>query len=194
MNILHLDASTLGEQSVSRQLSADIVAQLRDQNPDAIVHYRDLVADPLPHWTPSTGISREPGQMGRELLDEFLSADIVVMGVPMYNFGIPSQLKAWIDHIAVPGQVFRYTEKGPVGLAGGKQIVVASARGGIYSQGPAAAMDFQENYLRAFFGFIGIDDIRFVRAEGVAISPEHRESALRQARQGLREQLLARAA
>ncbi|GAB3041460.1 FMN-dependent NADH-azoreductase [Oleiagrimonas citrea] len=182
MNILHLDASALGANSVSRQLTADIVASLRDTHPDANIVYRDLAADPIPHWQPVVDVSREPSSLGEEILDEFLDADIVVMGAPMYNFGITTQLKAWIDRIAVPGKVFRYTENGPEGLAGGKRVIIASSRGGIYSEGPAAAMDFQENYLRGFLGFIGITDIDIVRAEGIAMGPEQKQKALEQAR------------
>ena len=186
MNILHLDASTLGAQSISRELSAGIVATLRRQSPAAQVSYRDLAADPLPHWQPVLDASREPGALGETLLDEFLAADIVVIGTPMYNFGIPTQLKAWVDHIAVPGKAFRYTANGPEGLAGGKRVIVASARGGVYSQGPAVGMDFQERYLRAFFGFVGIDAIEVVRAEGVAMGPEHRRKALKRAHAEIR--------
>lgn len=178
MNILHLDASVLGPRSVSRELSAGIVDSLRGQFPDVNVNYRDLAAEPVPHWRPVVDASREPGVLGEQILDQFLAADIVVIGTPMYNFGIPTQLKAWIDHIAVPGKVFRYTENGPEGLAGDKRVIVASSRGGIYSEGPAAAMDFQETYLRAFFGFIGIKAIEVVRAEGVAMGPELRRKAL----------------
>ena len=112
-------------------------------------------------------------------LDAFLAADIVVIGTPMYNFGIPSQLKAWIDRIAVAGKTFRYSEKGPEGLAGGKRIVIASARGGVYSAGaPAEPNDFQENYLRAVFGFLGVTDIEIVRAEGLAMGPDQRQAAM----------------
>ncbi|KGI77426.1 FMN-dependent NADH-azoreductase [Oleiagrimonas soli] len=182
MNILHLDASALGAHSVSRELTANIVAHLRQAHPDAKVVYRDLVANPIPHWQPVADVSREPSSLGEEILDEFLAADIVVMGAPMYNFGISSQLKAWVDRIAVPGKVFRYTENGPEGLAGDKRVIIASSRGGIYSEGPAAALDFQENYLRGFLGFIGITDIDVVRAEGVAMSPEHKQNALKKAR------------
>jgi FMN-dependent NADH-azoreductase len=193
MNILHLDASALGANSVSRQLSADIVATLKSQHPCATIRYRDLATDPIPHWLPVVDASREPSVLGAQILEEFLDADVVVIGTPMYNFGIPSQLKAWIDRIAVPGKAFRYTENGPEGLAGGKRVIVASARGGIYSEGPAAAMDFQENYLRAFFGFIGIDALEVIRAEGVAMGPEHKAAAMDRARGAIRE-LVPRAA
>src|SRR5690606_6844320 len=109
------------------------------------------------------------------VLEQFLAADVVVIGAPMYNFGIPSTLKAWLDRIAVAGRTFRYTENGPEGLAGGRKVVIASARGGIHTGAPT---DFQEPYLRQLFAFIGVDDVEFVRAEGVAFSPEHRTRAL----------------
>ncbi|MDA3914223.1 NAD(P)H-dependent oxidoreductase, partial [Oleiagrimonas sp.] len=169
MNILHLDASVLAQHSVSRELTAALVSELRTDHPGATVHYRDLVKDPIGHWVPVKEAIREPGPGGQEILDEFLAAETVVIGAPMYNFGIPTQLKAWIDHIAVPGQTFRYTENGPEGLAGDKRIIIVSSRGGIYSEGPAAPMDFQENYLLAFFGFIGVKNPEIIRAEGVAM-------------------------
>jgi FMN-dependent NADH-azoreductase len=115
-------------------------------------------------------------------LDEFLAADIVVIGAPMYNFGIPSQLKAWIDCLAAPGKTFSYTATGVEGLAGSKKVIVASSRGGFYSaSSPMAFMDHQETFLSNFFGFIGITDITFVRAEGVNTGPEQRQRALESA-------------
>jgi FMN-dependent NADH-azoreductase len=116
---------------------------------------------------------------GQAALQEFLDADIVVVGAPMYNFSIPSQLKAWIDRLAVAGKTFRYTEKGPEGLAGGKKVIVASSRGGFYGpDSQAAFLDHQESYLRGVFGFFGITDVTFIRAEGVALGAEQREKAL----------------
>jgi FMN-dependent NADH-azoreductase len=112
-------------------------------------------------------------------LDEFLAADIVVIGAPMYNFGIPSQLKAWIDCLAAPGKTFSYTATGVEGLAGSKKVIVASSRGGFYSaSSPMAFMDHQETFLAGFFGFIGVTDMTFVRAEGVNTGPEQRQRAL----------------
>jgi len=126
----------------------------------------------------NASVQRDIGA-GEAALDEFLAADIVVLGAPMYNFSIPSQLKAWIDRVAVAGKTFRYTETGPVGLAGGKKVIVASSRGGFYGPGsPTAALDHQESYLRAVFGFLGITDITFIRAEGVAIGTESRAKAI----------------
>jgi FMN-dependent NADH-azoreductase len=117
-------------------------------------------------------------------MDEFLAADTVVIGAPMYNFTISTQLKAWIDRIAVRGKTFSYSENGPQGLAGGKRVIIAIARGNLYGPGaPAAAFDFQEPYLRAVFGFIGISDVEFIRAEGIAFSPEHRTAALASAQE-----------
>jgi FMN-dependent NADH-azoreductase len=175
MKLLHLDAGITGQGSVSRQLSAAIVETLVHDNPGLDVVRRDLDADPVPHLD-----SRTLGSAaGEAILQEFLDADVVVVGAPMYNLGIPSQLKAWFDRIAVAGRTFRYTADGPVGLAGGKTVIVASARGGVYAPGTAqAAADFHEPYLKALFGFIGIDDVAIVRAEGVAVSPEHRREAL----------------
>ncbi|MBV8157910.1 MAG: FMN-dependent NADH-azoreductase [Dyella sp.] len=182
MKLLHLDASALGGHSVSRGLTAAIVNQFTRNEPATNVIYHDLVATPLPHWTPVADAADPAAVLGGQMLEEFMAADVVVIGAPMYNFGIPSQLKAWIDRIAVAGKSFRYTANGPEGLAGGKRVIIASARGGIYSEGTAAApMDFQETYLRAVFGFLGVTDIQFVRAEGVAISDDHKAESLQSA-------------
>jgi len=178
MKLLHLDASALGQHSVSRELSAAIVNQLAEESSSLQITYRDLSSHALPHWTPVMDAESDAAKLGQAVMDEFLAADIVVIGAPMYNFGIPSQLKAWIDRVVVAGKTFHYTATGPEGLAGGKRVIVASSRGGVYSSGPAAGLDFQENYLRAVLGFIGIDDVQFVRAEGVHISAEHKVKAI----------------
>jgi FMN-dependent NADH-azoreductase len=124
--------------------------------------------------------------LGTEMLEEFLAADVVVIGAPMYNFAIPSQLKAWLDRILVAGKTFRYTANGPEGLAGGTRVIIASSRGGFYGKdAPAAAMDFQEPYLRAVFAFIGINEVEFVRAEGIAVGEEQKLAALASARQSI---------
>ena len=181
MKLLHIDSSVLGEHSASRSLTAAIVARLRAEHAGVEVIRRDLAAQSLPHFTPVLGEGHPCVSRNAEILDEFLAADIVVIGAPMYNFTIPSQLKAWIDRILTAGKTFRYTDTGPEGLAGGKRVIVASARGGIYSEGPASAIDFQENYLKHVFGFIGITDVEFVRAEGLNLGAEQREAALAQA-------------
>jgi FMN-dependent NADH-azoreductase len=178
MKLLHLDASPLGQHSVSRALTAAVVAQISRETPNTQVTYRDLAAQALPHWTPVVDAESEAAKLGETVMGEFLAADVIVIGAPMYNFSIPSQLKAWIDRIAVAGKTFRYTESGPQGLANGKRVVVVSSRGGVYSTGPAAALDFQENYLRSVLGFLGITDIEFVRAEGVNMSAEHKTNAV----------------
>jgi FMN-dependent NADH-azoreductase len=192
MKLLHLDSGISGEESASRQLSAAIVAAFTRAMPGLEVIRRDLDAHPIPHLDskslPAVRPPASPNGMngvddkGAEALDEFLAADIVVIGAPMYNFTVPSQLKAWIDRILVAGKTFRYTETGPVGLAGGKRVVIASSRGGLYAPGmPFEPNDFQERYLRAVFAFIGVEDIEIVRAEGLALGPEQREASIRAA-------------
>ncbi|MBO9713823.1 FMN-dependent NADH-azoreductase [Sphingomonas sp.] len=174
MNILHLDSSIQGETSVSRALSAAVVEQLRAAHPGAAVGYRDLAAAPLPHLD-LAGLATAAEN---PVLRQFLDSDIVVIGLPMYNFGVPSQLKSWIDHVVVAGHTFRYGAEGPEGLARGKRVIVAQSRGGVYSEGPAAAAEHAESYLRAVFGLIGIAEPEFVTAEGVAFGPEAREAAM----------------
>jgi FMN-dependent NADH-azoreductase len=191
MNLLHIDSSILGQGSVSRVLSAEIVAALRTSHPDIEVTYRDLAAHPIAHLTAiqlpairggAVPASSTPQDVSAAL-DEFLAADVVVVGAPMYNFSIPSQLKAWIDRIAVAGKTFRYTEKGPEGLAGAKKLIIASSRGGfVGSDTPFAALDHQESYLRTLFGFLGITNITFVRAEGVALGAAAHENAIKAAK------------
>lgn len=183
MQLLHIDSSVLGQNSASRDLSAAIVARLRSEHPGIEVTYRDLAAQTLPHFTPVLAEGHPCIARNAEILDEFLAADTVVIGAPMYNFTIPTQLKAWLDRILTAGKTFRYTESGPIGLAGGKRVIVASSRGGIYSEGPAMTVDFQETYLKHVFGFIGIHDVEFVRAEGLNLGSAQREAALTNAHQ-----------
>jgi len=174
VTILHIDSSINGAGSASKAITAAVVGQLKASNWGDPVVYRDLAAEPLPHLTLEAFADSS-------VIDEFLAADTVVIGAPMYNFTIPSQLKAWIDRIAVAGKTFRYTENGPEGLATGKRVIVAVARGGLYGEGsPAAALEHLETYLRGLFNFIGIEP-EFVVAEGLNISPEQRESAIGQA-------------
>jgi FMN-dependent NADH-azoreductase len=187
MKLLHLDASALGNHSVSRGLTAAIVAELTSNNPGTEVIYHDLAANPLPHWTPVADASDPAAVLGSQMIEEFLAADVVVIGAPMYNFSIPSQLKAWIDRVAVAGKSFRYTANGPEGLAGGKRMIIVSSRGGVYSQGPAQPMDFQEPYLRAVFGFLGVTDIEFVRAEGVNLGEDNKVESLKSAHASIGE-------
>ena len=177
MKLLHLDSSALSGSSVTRELTAAIVARWQDKLPQLQVEYRDLDSQPLPHLTARSMTQADPSEAAdaARTMEQFLAADVVVIGAPMYNFSIPSTLKAWIDRVAVAGKTFRYTEKGPQGLAGGKKVIIASGRGGIHTDAPT---DFQEPYLRQVFGFMGVTDIEFVRAEGVAYSPQHRSEAI----------------
>lgn len=185
MKLLHLDSSVLGQSSVSRQLSAMVVEEWRRRHSGIKVTYRDLAANPIPHWVPIADASRESDALGEAVFDEFMAADVIVIGAPMYNFGIPSQLKAWIDRIAIPGKAFRYGANGPEGLAGGKKVIIASSRGGVYSEGPAVAADFQEPYLRTVLGFFGIRDVEIVRAEGVAMGAEYVAKSMQAARDSI---------
>jgi len=181
MKLLHLDSSALGTSSVTRELTAAIVGQWRESRPGLAVEYRDLDLDPIPHLSGRSLAQADPeaASADERLLQQFIDADVVVIGAPFYNFGIPSTLKAWIDRIAIKGRTFQYSEKGSEGLAGGKRIVIASGRGGAY--GDASPADFQEAYLRQVFGFLGVTDIEVVRAEGVGMSPQHRAEAMAKA-------------
>ena len=177
MNLLHLDSSALGTQSASRELTAAIVSHLRAVEPVLAETYRDLAAEPLPHLDGAALAKADPAAAAEaeKVMEEFLAADVIVVGAPMYNFGVPSQLKAWIDRVAVAGRTFKYTAEGPQGLVHGKKVVVASTRGGLHK---GQASDFVEPYLRQVFGFLGIDDVAFVTAEGLAFGPEARAQAI----------------
>lgn len=192
MNILVIDSATTGPDSVSRALTAELAEALAAAHPHATIRRRDIGAVPVPHLTNETykGIRAEPDGDAAEdartlsdmLIAEVQDADVLVIGAPMYNFGIPSTLKAWFDHILRPRVTFRYTENGPEGLLGGRKAIVVETRGGFYSEGPMNVFDAQEPHLKAMLGFAGITDVTFVHAEGLGISPEHREQALAAAR------------
>jgi FMN-dependent NADH-azoreductase len=189
MKLLHIDSSVLGSHSVSRTVSAAIVDRLRKATPGLQTVYRDLASTPLAHLSglhlaaaqgaaPEAALQQDLAA-GQAVLEEFLAADIVVLGAPMYNFTIPSQLKAWIDRIVVVGKTFKYGAQGVEGLAGNKRVIVAISRGGFYSADtPAAAGEHVESYLRWVFGFIGVKNLEFISADGVQVGPEHREKAL----------------
>lgn len=168
MTILRIDSSINGESSVSRLLTRSITNQLAATNSNARIIERDLVNQPLDHLTLAAFADTS-------VLDEFLAAETIVVGAPMYNFNISSQLKSWIDRIAVAGKTFRYTEKGPEGLAGDKRVIIAVSRGGFYDQGNS--YEHVEAYLKPMFNFLGIEP-EFVRADGIAVGPEQREAAL----------------
>jgi FMN-dependent NADH-azoreductase len=174
VTILHIDSSINGENSASREISRSIVDQVKNAQWGEEVVYRDLAANPLPHLTLDAFADSS-------VLDEFLAADTIVIGAPMYNFSLPTQLKAWIDRLMVAGKTFRYTDNGPEGLAGGRRVIIGLAKGGVYSGGsPAAALEHLETYLRGVFNFMGIEP-EFVVAEGLNLSPDNRISAIEQA-------------
>jgi FMN-dependent NADH-azoreductase len=189
--LLHIDSSILGGNSVSRQLTAQIVASWRAANPATEVSYLDLAVDTpshlsaeslgfrLPAGAELSDVQQRENAVSEALVSQFLAADVVVIGAPLYNFSIPTQLKAWIDRVAQVGRTFKYTDKGPVGLAGGKTVIVASTRGGVYSTSDAGnAMEHQESFLKTVFGFLGVTDVRFVRAEGLAMGEAAKAAAL----------------
>ncbi len=191
MKVLHIDSSILSDNSVSRQLTRTIVAEWQAQHPGTTVDYLDLAAEApshlsaeslgfrLPATATLTDAQRRENAISEALVSQFLAADVIVVGAPLYNFSIPSQLKAWIDRVAQVGRTFKYTETGPVGLAGGKTVIVASTRGGVYSTSEGGrAMEHQESYLQTVFGFFGISDVRYVRAEGVAMGEAKKAEAL----------------
>ena len=168
MTILHIDSSINGENSASRAITAKIVEQLKSGQWGEEIVYRDLATAPLPHLTLEAFADSS-------VLDEFLEADTVVIGAPMYNFTVPTQLKSWIDRIVIAGKTFRYTETGPEGLVKGKRVIVVIARGGFYNEdSPASAFEHLETYLRGVFNFIGIEP-EFLFADGLSVSPEQRE-------------------
>ena len=194
---LVLTSSALGEASVSNQLVQNAVDELRWQNPDIEVVTRDIGSTPIPHLTQdsATALRAEPSNdaqiaarvLSDELITELKAADVVVIGAPMYNFGIASTLKAWFDHVLRAGATFRYTENGPQGLLPGKRAIVVVTRGGLYSEGPAQAMDSQEPHLRTLLGFMGITDVTFVRAEKLAFGEEAKGQAIDAAQTEIKE-------
>lgn len=195
MKLLHVDSSVLGTNSVSRQLTAEVVAQYRAAHADTTVQYLDLAVDTPNHFTADalgikTGAQAQPTEaqsrenaVSEKLVSQFLEADVIVVGAPLYNFTVPTQLKAWIDRLAQMGRTFKYTDKGPVGLATGKTLIVVSSRGGAYSTSEGGqAMEHQESYLKVVFGFMGVTDVRIVRAEGLAMGDAAKAASLAEAR------------
>ena len=193
--LLHIDSAITGNASISRELTQRIVDHYTSAEPGIEIQYLDLAAQTPSHLSadslgfrlaPSapelSDAQRRENELTETLLQQFLDADIVVVGAPMYNFTIPSQLKAWIDRLAQAGRTFKYTENGAVGLAGGKRVIVASSRGGAYSTSEQGrALEHQESYLQIIFGFFGITDVQFVRAEGVNLGEEAKQGAMNEA-------------
>ena len=191
-NILYVTSSPRRGDSYSNRVAARVLDELKQANPGATVVVRDVARNPLPHVDEDfVAALRSPeGPRGARqqaiiaksdaLVGELLAADIIVIAAPMYNFGIPSTLKAWIDYVARAGRTFRYSEKGPEGLVKGKKVILIQSRGGIYSSGPAQAMDYQGTYLRSVLGFLGVTDIESIDVEGVAYGLEAAEKAVAQ--------------
>lgn len=193
--ILFVNASLSGERSVSRVVAGELIARLQRDNPGAVVVERDLGRNPPPHidlgvlgaaGTPAGERSADQAgsaALADRLIEEVEAADALVLAVPLYNFSVPSPFKAWIDHVLRARRTFRYNADGSVaGLLGGRKVYVVSGRGGIYSEGPARAMDFVEPYLRTVLGFVGLDDVTFVPVEGQAVGPEAAAQGLDRAR------------
>ncbi len=192
MKVLHIDSSILGTHSVSRALTHQVVEQWQASHPGTVVDYLDLAQNAPSHLdahsigfrAPPQAVALTPRQieenaLSEALVSQFLAADVVVIGAPLYNFTIPTQLRAWIDRIAQPGRTFAYDANGPKGLAGGKTVIVVSSRGGVYSTSEGGrAMEHQESYLQTVFGFLGVTDVRFVRAEGVSMGDAAKSAAL----------------
>ncbi len=191
MKLLHIDSSVLADSSVSRKLTAQIVAEWSANHAGTTVDYLDLATQAPSHLSADSlgfrlaqgadlsDVQKTENAISEALVQQFLAADVIVVGAPLYNFSIPSQLKAWIDRVAQVGRTFQYTATGPVGLAGGKTVIVASTRGGMYSTSEGGrAMEHQESYLQTVFGFFGVTDVRIVRAEGLAMGDAGRAQAL----------------
>ncbi|NUU00106.1 FMN-dependent NADH-azoreductase [Herbaspirillum robiniae] len=193
--LLHLDSSARTSGSISRQLTASFAEQWQAKNPGGKIIHRDLASDALPHiteallgayFTPAENRNAQQAELIKQsdaLVDELLSVDTLVIGVPMYNFAPPSTLKTWIDHVFRAGRTFRYTENGPVGLVTGKKAIVILTRGGKYSEGPMEALDFQGKYIKSALGFIGITDVELVVAEGVSMGEEAIKQAVASAQE-----------
>jgi len=191
--ILMVTSSAAGAQSRTRQVADRVVQTLLDREPGSRVVVRDVVREPLPHLdgTFLAGMGRAAGERSAAqhealarsdaLVDELLASDVVVIAAPMYNFGVPSALKAWIDHVARAGRTFRYTATGPEGLLKGKRAILVLSRGGVYTKGPMLRLEFQESYLRGVLGFLGIDDVRAIHIEGVAFGADVAEAAVNRA-------------
>ena len=186
MKVLHIDSSILGDNSASRVLTREIVSQLTAEHPAAQVQYVDLAVTALPHMSGRSlaKLDADESATDARIMSDFLAADVIVIGAPMYNFSIPTQLKAWIDRVVVAGKTFRYGAAGPEGLVKGKRVIVAVSRGSVYAPGSTA--EYAESYLKHVFGFIGITDVEFIRAEGLGHSPEHREKSMNAALTAIR--------
>jgi FMN-dependent NADH-azoreductase len=190
--LLIIDSAATGDASVSRRLTDQFAERVRERDPLARITRRDVGKAPVPHLTEATvgvirGAEAETDEaraalaLSDLLIGEVKDADVIVIGAPMYNFGMPSTLKAWFDHVLRAGITFRYTSAGPEGLVKGKKAIVVESRAGLYSEGPTAAFDNQEPHLRTLLGFMGIEDVEFVRAERLAFGPDAAAAAIDEA-------------
>ena len=196
-HLLVINSSAAGRDSVSRVLVADAVSKLLEADPAAHVTHRDLGENPPPHLisqtlngvrgTATTDTEFAARRLSDELIGELKAADTVVIGAPMYNFSVPTTLRAWFDHVLRAGVTFKYVDGAVRGLLGGKRVIVIESRGGMYSEGPAQAIDFQEPYLRHLLGFIGITDVTFVHAEKIGYGPQARTAAIEGAKAQISE-------
>ena len=200
MIVLHIDSSPRGVDSVSRDLTRQIVNRLKAVEPTLDVVQYDLGDRPLPHLSSdaigalrraelATAEQRELGALSDRMIEELQRADLIVIGSPMHNFGITSQLKAWFDTIIRAGKTFSYGEQGPEGLLKDKHAIVVETRGGVYTTGPAASLNHQEPHLKTLLGFIGISDVQFIHAEGLDMGPESRANGLAHAKSAIEQAL-----
>jgi len=206
-NLLFVSSSLFGDGSQSRLIASEFIDRWRQSHRRTTVVERELTADSIPHlslavlaasMTPAdtrSAADQQAAALADSLIAEVEAADVIVLAAPMYNFSIPSTLKAWIDHITRAGRTFRYGAAGAEGLLKGRKVFIITGRGGIYSDGsPAKGMDFQEPYLRAMLGFLGLDDVTFIHVEGLKISPEAAASGIERARKAIGDLLPAAAA
>src|SRR5215470_1670690 len=206
-NLLFVSSSLFGDGSQSRSVAREFIDRWRDAHPRTSVTERDLTADSIPHLSLATlaataqpadarnAAERQSAALADTLIEEVEAADVIVIAAPMYNFSIPSTLKAWIDHIARAGRTFRYGASGPEGMLKGRKAFIVTGRGGVYSgESPAKSLDFQEPYLRATLGFLGLDDVAFIHVEGLKMSPEAAATAIGRAREAIGDLLPAAAA
>ncbi len=198
MKLLHLDSSILADNSVTRELSAVVANTLRQRHANVETSYRDLAANPIAHlsgeivgarFAPEsdwTATQRSEAALSDQLIEEFLAADVLVIGAPMYNFSIPTQLRSWIDRVFAAGRTFKYTETGPVGLVKDKKVVLVSARGGVHSGEQGSLMVFPGRLSgRKCVGFLGVSDVEIIRAEAVNMGPDKRATSIHMAKEAI---------
>lgn len=190
INVLNITSSIFGDSGVSSQLNTYTIEQLKTHFNDATIVHRDLGIEELPHFNAQTiaAIGNNEAELADSLIKELQTADLVLIGVPMYNFGVPSQLKTWFDHVARAGTTFKYTENGPVGLLEDRKIIINASRGGVYKD---SGFDSQTPYLKAFLNFIGLKDVEIIYAEGLNLGQDIRETSINEAKQQVEKTVAA---